>query len=166
MVSNTSTIADSVIANTNEASLSYLPTVSALSNGSYIIAWNAESDQGGDTSGSSVKAQIFSPLGQKVGSEFLVNSGTRYSQSDPIITEINDQYFLISWTDNSRRGDDPDMHAVRSQKFNLEGEKLGEEILVNFTTAGSQTLFAAESIGSGQVLFVHSQGSGGLLLHN
>jgi trimeric autotransporter adhesin len=99
MLSNGNIIADSLLANTSTEYPQWRPTVSALSNGSYILAWNDESGQGGDTSSFSVKAQIFSSLGQKLGSEFLVNSGTKYSQIDPIITEINDQSFLISWND-------------------------------------------------------------------
>jgi len=159
MSGNLEFIVDSKIANSHRDYYQGRPSVSSLSNGTYVIAWDDESKQGGDISGRAVKAQIFSAQGEKIGSEFLVNSGTQNSQHDPIITEITGGGFLISWTDYSKRGLDTNFHAVRSQRFNSNGEKLGYEFLVNHTTSGSQYLLAAEELGTDQVLIVYTSGA-------
>ena len=58
------------------------PAITALSNGGFVVTWNDGSGTGGDTSGTSVKAQLYDGGGHKVGGEFLVNTLTTGDQTE------------------------------------------------------------------------------------
>ena len=52
------------------------PSITQLANGNILIAWNSDDDTGvGNNRGIDIIGQIFTPLGQRVGVEFQVNSG-------------------------------------------------------------------------------------------
>lgn len=62
----------------------WYPSVTGLANGGFVVTWQdglagyngSGSSSLGDTSGSSVKAQVYAADGSKVGGEFLVNTQT------------------------------------------------------------------------------------------
>ena len=55
--------------NTQTASTQSRPSVAALENGGFVIAWEDRSGTLGDADGSSIKAQVFASDGTKVNSE-------------------------------------------------------------------------------------------------
>ncbi len=61
-------------------------TITRLSNGGFVVAWQDLSGQGGDASRSAVKAQVYDAGGTRVGSEFLVNTEAQGYQGFPTIT--------------------------------------------------------------------------------
>src|SRR5262245_66162724 len=77
------------------------PAIARLSNGGFVVTWQDGSGQGGDNSGTSVKAQMFDASGAKVGNEFLVNTTTAYDQVGSTITSLSDGGFVITWRDLS-----------------------------------------------------------------
>ena len=127
-----------ILANSTTAGNQSDPTIKALPDGRFLIAWTDSSQSGGDTSGTAVRAQLFNSDGGKSGTEFLVNSTTTADQSSPTVTALSDSRFLIAWTDSSQSGGDTSGTAVRAQLFNSDGSKSGTEFLVNSTITADQ----------------------------
>ncbi len=126
------------LVNTSTANSQYRSAITALADGRFVVAWTDWSMSGGDTSSAAVRAQLFNADGSKAGGEFLVNTTTASSQSDPKIAALADGRFVVVWADGSGTGDDTSPPAVRGQVFNADGSKAGAEFLVNTTTTSYQ----------------------------
>ena len=81
------------------------PRIAALPHGGFIVTWNDLSagvgGAGGDGSGSAVKAQLFAANGDRMGSEFLVNTATESDQSGPQIAVLATGGVVVTWQDDS-----------------------------------------------------------------
>ncbi len=64
--------------------------------------------------------------------EIHVNTYTRYAQENPSIASLNDGGFLMTWESPSEF-DDP-IHGVFAQRYNSNGDSVGEEFRVNTYT--------------------------------
>jgi Ca2+-binding RTX toxin-like protein len=124
--------------NTTTVGSQFNPSITALADGRFVVAWQDESATGGDTSFSAIRGQVFATNGAPWGSEFLINTTTAFSQSAPTITALPDGRFVVAWTDFSATGGDTSGGAIRGQVFAANGAPSGSEFLVNTTTAGSQ----------------------------
>jgi Ca2+-binding RTX toxin-like protein len=130
------------LVNTEINNFQFYPTTTALQDGGFVVAWmdGIEGALGsgtlGDTSGSSIKAQVFAADGSKVGSEFLVNTKTENFQTAPVIAELANGSFVVSWTDGSGTPSDTNLYSIKAQIFAKDGGKVGGEFLVNTQTAG------------------------------
>jgi RTX calcium-binding nonapeptide repeat (4 copies) len=114
------------------------PSITALTDGRFVVTWEDSSFSGGDTNGFAVRAQVFNADGSKSGAEFLLNTTTTNSQFAPSITALAGGRFVVTWQDFSQTGGDTSSDAVRAQVFNADGSKSGAEFLVNTTTANGQ----------------------------
>ena len=127
------------LVNTTTAYEQQFPTITALEDGRFVVAWEDQS-QTGDTSSWAVRAQIFNPDGSQSGSEFLVNTTTLANQSAATVTTLSDGRFVVAWQDGSASGGDTSFSAVRAQVFDPDGSKSGSEFLVNTTTTGMKVV--------------------------
>jgi len=125
------------LVNSTAAGVQIEPTITALTDGRFVVAWTDHSESGGDTSFQAVRAQVFNADGSQSGAEFLVNTTTESVQNEPTITALADGRFVVAWTDHSQSGGDASLD-VRAQVFNADGSKFEGELLVNTTTTGSQ----------------------------
>ncbi|MGH6734574.1 MAG: calcium-binding protein [Methyloceanibacter sp.] len=66
------------------------------------------------------------PTPIKWGSEFLVNTTTADSQSEPNMTALADGRFVVTWQDESAGDFD-----IRAQIFNADGSKSGSEFIAH-----------------------------------
>lgn len=123
--------------------------IGALAAGGYVMTWVDSGGDGGDGSGAGVKAQLFDPAGVKVGGELLVNTSTANAQKDPSVTGLAGGGFVVLWEDSSVSGGDVSEAAVRGQRFDSAGAKVGGEFLVNTSTNASQIQPAAAALSSG-----------------
>jgi Ca2+-binding RTX toxin-like protein len=114
------------------------PTIAALADGHFVVAWDDWSKTDGDKSKSAVRAQIFDNDGHKSGAEFLVNTTTKKAQVGPTITALADGGFIAAWSDASETTGYEFTFDVRAQIFDSDGSKSGGELLVNTTTESSQ----------------------------
>jgi Ca2+-binding RTX toxin-like protein len=124
--------------NTTTANGQYQPAVTVLSDGRFAVAWTDNSVNSDDNSEMSVRTQVFNIDGSKNGSERLVNTTTAANQFDPSITALNAGVYVVVWTDGSQSAPDGNGNAVRGQLFGADGNKLGNEFLVNTTVASHQ----------------------------
>ncbi|MBR0962727.1 hypothetical protein JQ554_01445 [Bradyrhizobium diazoefficiens] len=111
-----SKVGSEFLVNTTTANSQFTPTVTALSNGDFAIAWQDWSGTGGDSSGSSIKLQVFSADGRKVGGELLVNTSTSSDQSHPSIAGSADGRFVVTWQDVNEAD-------VKAQLFSVDTVK-------------------------------------------
>ena len=123
------------------------PSITALADGGFVIAWDSYDGQD-DTSRSSIKARIFDADGTAVGEEFLVNSVTEFSQGDPVVTALAGGGFVVTWESNDRQ-DDAFLYGVKARIYNTDGTAVGEEFLVNTVTEADQLNSSVTALAGG-----------------
>ncbi|MEH2590705.1 beta strand repeat-containing protein [Bradyrhizobium sp. AZCC 1721] len=143
-----------LLVTTSTARVQDLPTITALADGRFVVAWTDLSQTGGDTSGTAVRAQVFNADGTPSGSEFLVNTTTASSQVAFTITALAGGRFVVAWTDFSQTGGDTSSAAVRAQVFNADGTPFGSELLVNTTTTSHQESPTISALADGRFVVV------------
>lgn len=126
------------LVNSTTAGSQYHSEITGLAAGGFVVSWTDASGQGGDASGTAIKAQVYSAAGTKVGSEFLVNTATANNQADSSITALSNGGFVISWGDSSLTNPDRSGSAIRGQIYDATGTKVGGELLLNTITNGAQ----------------------------
>ena len=96
--------------------------------GSFVIIWHS---LGQDGSGDGVYGQRFDANGNKVGSEFQINTYTLNDQGEPQIAMNSDGSFIVVWGSN---GQDGSNYGIYAQRFDSNGIKAGLEFQVNTYT--------------------------------
>ena len=114
------------------------PTITALSDGRFVVAWSDASQTGGDTSGYAIWARIFNADGSPAGNDFLINSTTFSTQTRPTMTALSDGRFVVAWEDYSQTGGDISSSGIRAWVFNVDGSPAGNDFLINSTTFSTQ----------------------------
>ncbi len=142
--------------NTYTAGGQYYPSISSLSNGNFVVAW--EDQSGEDGSGEGVFGQIFDATGAKVGSQFQVNTYTTGNQVAQSIATLSNEDFVVAWEDGS--GEDGNSTGVFGQIFNATGAKVGSEFQVNTYTTGDQGGPSVSSLTNGNFVIVWWDSSG------
>ncbi|HEY0034688.1 MAG TPA: hypothetical protein VGB81_15615, partial [Devosia sp.] len=128
------------IANSSTSGNQSEGVVAGLDNGGFVCVWRDGSLTGGDTSDASVKAQIFTASGAKVGGEFLVNTTTLGRQEGPAVAGT-DFGFVVTWEDGP---------GIKAQMFTPDGVKIGSELTVRGSLA--RTPAVAELPGGGFII--------------
>ncbi|MEY8841712.1 hypothetical protein AB9K41_22010, partial [Cribrihabitans sp. XS_ASV171] len=108
--SNGSKVGSEFLVNTETTLLQTYSSVTALSDGSFVVAWKHS-----EVSVNDIRAQLFSSTGTKIGTEFIVNSlaGSQYS---PSLAALADGRFVAGWATESDDGDASAL-AVNAQIF-------------------------------------------------
>lgn len=150
------------LVNTQTASFQLHPTITGLSNGGFVVSWEDTSGTLGDSSGTSIKAQVFAADETKVGSEFLVDTYVANVQSSPTITGLSNGGFVVSWQDSSGTLGDSSGASVKAQVFAADGTKAGTEFLVETQTAGNQTVPTVTGLANGGFVVSWQDASGTL----
>jgi hypothetical protein len=123
------------IVNTTTAGNQDNTSIAALPNGGFVVTWDDTSGQGGDSSGSSIKAQLYDGSGNKAGGEFLVNSQMTNDQQLPSVAAlkgVNSGEFVVVWEDDSGLNNDGARGgSIKTQTFDSNGNKIGGEVLVD-----------------------------------
>ena len=152
-------IGSEILVNTTTYSDQWYPQITALDGGGFVVTWRDFSQQNGDTSGTSVRAQVFEADGGKFGSEILVNTTTNNFQVSPQITALDGGGFVVTWADSSQQNGDTSSYSVRAQVFEADGDKIGSEILVNTTTNGHQDSPQITALDGGGFVVTWTDGS-------
>ena len=103
-----------------------------------------ESD-GQDGDGETVVAQLFASDGTPLGGEVQINATTLGNQEDPRIAAIGDEVFLVIFTGDT----DSTSTDIFGRLLDASGNVVGEEFLVNTSTADAQdrAALAADATG-------------------
>ncbi|THD82250.1 calcium-binding protein [Aliigemmobacter aestuarii] len=205
--------------NTTTTNDQSLPTVTALANGGFFVAWGDYSASPDDTSEDALRGQFFDANGTMIGPERLipqftdgyqsfsqatrlangniavvwehdgigempedpeagirvriirpdgtfasadlgVNTATFDNQYDPRITALADGGFFIVWRDFSATAPDTNGQAVRGQRFDADGTRVGPEQVINQVIVGAQSHPDVGELADGRMIVVFQDGSG------
>ena len=137
----------------------FLPSITTLANGRFVVVWEDFSSTGLDTSQGAIRAQMFEPDGTKFGFEFLVNSTTLNLQSTADVVALPDGRFMVVWDDHSQASGDLSQSAIHAQVFDGDGNPVGREFRVNTTTAAFQYNASVAALADGRVVVTWDDGS-------
>ncbi len=115
--------------------------VAALSNGNFVVSY--------DFAGA-LKAVIYDANGVLVTAAFTVNTTTSAARYESSVTSSDDG-FVVVWESNAGDGSGS---AILAQRFDLNGNKIYGEIVVNQTVTGNQQKPEVIETTSGQVIAV------------
>jgi hypothetical protein len=124
------------------------PALAMNPSGDFIVAW--ASHTGDFESIFDVKAKIYKSTGETT-TEFLVNTYTDHSQTNPEVAAGNDGKFVVVWESWNQDGSD---RGIYGQIFDSDGNKIGSEVQVNSTTLYSQARPAVKFFDNGNFIVV------------
>ena len=78
------------------------PAVATLANGNVIVVY-ASLNQAGSNSLQDVYGQLFSPAGEKIGGEFLINQFTAFNQRSASVAALANGGFVVTWVSEQQR---------------------------------------------------------------
>jgi hypothetical protein len=117
-----------IMVNSSTKAFQINPVVATLNNGNVVIAYGSFNQQGAHSM-QDVYAQIFSPTGQKIGSEFQVNQFTSFNQRTPAIAPLTGGGFILAWVSEQQRY--ANSIDIYGRLFDANGSALNSEFLVN-----------------------------------
>ncbi|NIX78121.1 calcium-binding protein [Microvirga terricola] len=132
----------------------YFPSVTALNNGNFVLAWEDSSDPDTDPD-QGLRGQVFTSNGTKVGADFHINSNVTDAQMEISIAGLANGGFAVVYTDVFGDGDGS---CVRTRVFSNEGVRLGtdEDPIANSTSANGQVAPATIALKDGRyAIFFH-----------
>ncbi len=115
--------------------------ISSLSNGGFVVTYD---DAG------ALNATIYDSNGALVVAEFQVNTTSSTARYESTVTRSDDG-FVVVWESSSGDGSGS---AILAQRFDLSGNKIGSEVVVNETFSGSQKKPEIIETTSGQLIIV------------
>lgn len=124
------------------------PSVAASSSGDFVVVWQSNLRDG---SGYGIFGQRFNSVGNRVGSEFQVNSYTTSHQIGPSAAADSSGNFVVTWYSDAQDGS---AYGVFGQRFNSAGSAVGSEFRVNSSTTGNQVVPAVAADGPGNFVVV------------
>jgi predicted nucleic acid-binding Zn-ribbon protein len=131
-------------------------TIAMDADGDFVVVWASDSQ---DPDGSwGIYGQRFNSIGQKIDGEFRVNTNTANDQVSPAVAMNSSGAFVVVWaTKGEAFGYFNDIHG---QIFNRDGQRVGNEFLVNsenipsnnFVTGGTELHPAVSMNDKGQFI--------------
>lgn len=121
-------VGSEILVNTYTINSQNYPDVAIDEFGNFCVVWHSWLQDGSDKG---IYAQRFFSSGAKVGSEFLVNSTTAFSQARPSIDMSSDGKFVIVWESWKQDSSLPSGYGLFGQRFASDGSKLENEFQIN-----------------------------------
>lgn len=125
------------------------PSVSALSDGRFIMAWQNQTKN----YVKEIRAQIFDADGLPTGAEFVVNGTESQNKFQPEVITLSNGGFVIAWVDHnetiiSDMGAQPS--NIVAKIYDADGVNTGGEFTVNASTYGYQSQIAMTALEKGR----------------
>ncbi|WP_372832414.1 Ig-like domain-containing protein [Pontibacterium sp.] len=143
------TVGEEFLINTLMDNAQWNPSVAGLSDGGFVVTWQNWNPASGDASGEGISGQRFDADGNAVDGEFLVNTHTSETQSSPVVMGLSDGGFVVVWHGFDSATGDESASGISGQRYDADGNRAGEEFLINAETYGNQELPAVTSLGDG-----------------
>jgi hypothetical protein len=127
-------VGNGFIVNTTTDADQTAPAVASIGEGRFVVVWQDGSQNGPDAFGFSVRGQVMSGTGARLGDEFVVPVTMFGDQTVPAIAGFSDGKFVVAWRDVQRT---PDFtRKIRAQAFRWTigasaPQRLGNEFPVN-----------------------------------
>ena len=134
------------VANTTTNAFQRDSQITQLANGNILVAWSSNSDVGvGSPNDSDIIGQIFDPLGNKIGSEILLNSYNSDLENRPSITATENGGFIVVYQ-HTKAFYGPDFHQdIRLDEYNAFGVSLSDDGIVASSDSRYHTPIVASS---------------------
>lgn len=110
-----------------------LPSVAHLADQRFVVVWASD---GPDGSASGIVGRRSNDDGTQLRREFLVNTYTTDSQTQPVVGSDATGHFVVVWTNTEPQ--DGNGLGIFGQRFNAMGGMAGAEFQVNSVTTGNQ----------------------------
>lgn len=146
------------LVNTTTGTSNYLPVITALPEGRFVITWT-DGRTSGDDIFQVVRAQIFNGDGSAFGDEILINTLLDGPQVQPSIVGLEDGRFVVSWSNAIRSATSLSDFDIVAQVFNADGSRVGGEFLVNTTTGYDQIITKLAALADGRFVVSWTDGS-------
>jgi Ca2+-binding RTX toxin-like protein len=136
-----------ITVNTSTGGAQRFSEATLLKNGNVVVVWTDEGRNAGDTTSTTVRAQIYKPDGTKLGAEFIVPTELAGREYWPDVVALSNGKFVVVWNDNGGQVPgqvaggtvtDSDISGAVGQVFNADGTRFGDDFLMNTRTAGAQ----------------------------
>ncbi|NLR73248.1 tandem-95 repeat protein [Novosphingobium sp. ERN07] len=148
MVAVIAPVGTELLVNTLTGGTQINSSVTALSNGGFVVTWYDRGRQVGATMEDNISAQIYDASGAKVGGEFQVPSAAVGAQANPAITALAGGKFVVTWSDNSGALGEI-AYGIKAQIFDATGGRVGAEFRVNTNVQGDQQFSAVTALNNG-----------------
>ena len=102
--------------------------VAALKGGGYVVVWRSANSPGAD-SAMSIQARRIGANGAALGGQFQANSTVGQREDYPVVTELAEGGFLVTWA----------RPAVHGRQFEADGTAVGNDFQINTFIAGSKS---------------------------
>ncbi|MBL8396715.1 MAG: hypothetical protein JNL84_01030, partial [Candidatus Accumulibacter sp.] len=142
--------------NTYKTNNQQAPQVAVLTDGTYVVIWNSEGQDGSSTG---VYGQRYTHSGVPVGPEFRINTVTDSTQGNARVAATGNGGFVVTWEDSS--GIDGSGQGIIAQRYDANGLTVGANFVVNTTTNSTQNSPATAGYGSGFAVVWSSFGNAG-----
>ncbi|MGE3621294.1 MAG: hypothetical protein AB7L84_12615 [Acidimicrobiia bacterium] len=124
------------------------PSIGALDDGGFVIAWFSNDATGPDTDDWGIRATRYDATGAVVGTPDLqVNSTTAGAQRNPDVVGVPGGFAVAYSSNDGATGND-----IRARFFDLDGTPAGDDFVVNTALAGNQGFPVASTLGDGRVV--------------
>jgi len=110
-------------------------SVAGMEDGGFVIVWTAQYQPGGNFY--DICAQRYDAEGISQGTEFIVNSYNRATQTSASVAGLADGGFVIAWISEGVDGNGNE-YGISAQRYDAPGNRVGGEFLVNSHVAGNQ----------------------------
>ncbi|MDO8607286.1 MAG: cadherin-like domain-containing protein [Phaeospirillum sp.] len=149
IIANGALVGPPIMVNTHTANEQTWPTVAALADGGFLVAWQSMGQDGDDWG---VFAQRYTASCQADGTEFRVSTSTTYRQATPTVLGLPDGGFVVTW--------DNGIYGIGAQRYGMDGTRIGSEMVVSpFASSKGNPDVAA--LTNGDLLFTWEDYNGG-----
>jgi Ca2+-binding RTX toxin-like protein len=137
---------DEFIVNSTGTGTQLYPSVAALPDGRFVIAW--ESSDTGDGAGQCIRAAVFDPSDTSTPpTDFIVNTTSTGDQAEASVTVLANGGFVVVW--QSADTGDGDGGCVRGRIYGSDGLPEGNDFILATTTAGNQRAPSVAALAEG-----------------
>jgi Ca2+-binding RTX toxin-like protein len=137
------------VSNTTTAGQQFAPTVTALTDGRFLLTWDHFGDEDGP--GDEIHARLFNADGTPVAADFVANSTLTGIQSAASVSALSAGRFVMTWMSSDPA--DGSMGAIRARIFNANGTAAGADFIVNSTATSDQVNPAVTVLSDGRMIF-------------
>jgi hypothetical protein len=114
------------------------PSIVALADGGFVLAWESVGSDGSDTDQECVRLRRFDAAGTPQGPDFQVNTYTTSYQDNVGIGSDGYGGFVVTWASGGSGGTDTSEGSVQARRFDGAATPLGSDFQVNGYTTGYQ----------------------------
>jgi hypothetical protein len=135
--------------NTTEISSFTQPVIAMDNTGCFLITWDGDPNL---AKNDDIHARLYEPNGTPIGEQFIVNSTLEKAQQNPQAAINDSGQFIIVWDSEG----DPNVNEkdILGQRFDNNGDRIGDEFRINSYTDSDQKCPAVTFIKDGRFITV------------